>query len=82
MILLWEINGMFLSLNIECHFAFSAIYNRPAVFKKGIPRIIDKYSSSGISNITKSIGIYTLAIETGTSSQMPIGIAIDLSAIL
>src|SRR3954469_8943565 len=53
----------------------------PAVFKKGLPKIIDMLSSSGISRITKSIKIVTFAITTGTSSQIPTGIAADLSAI-
>ena len=37
-------------------------------------------SSSGISSITKSVKIVTLAATTGTSSQIPIGMAVDLSA--
>src|SRR6266496_526732 len=53
----------------------------PAVFKKGLPRIIDMLSSSGISSITKSVKIVTLATTTGTSSQIPIGMAVDLSGI-
>ena len=53
----------------------------PAVFKKGLPRIIDILASSGISRITKSIQIVTFAATIGTSSQIPTGIAVDLSAI-
>src|SRR3989337_1043149 len=53
----------------------------PVVFKKGLPRIIDMLSSSGISSITKSVKIVTLATTTGTSSQIPIGMAVDFSAI-
>ena len=41
----------------------------------------DMLSSSGISSITKSIKIVTFATTTGTSSQTPIGMAIDLLAI-
>ena len=52
----------------------------PAVFKKGLPRIIDILSSSGISSITKSVKIVTFATTTGTSSQIPTGITVDLSA--
>ena len=53
----------------------------PAVFKKGLPRMTAMASSSGISKITKSVKIVVLATTTGTSSQMPIGKAVDLSAI-
>ena len=53
----------------------------PAVFKKGLPRIIDMLSSSGISSITKSVKIVTFATTTGTSSQIPVGMAVDLLAI-
>ena len=45
----------------------------PAVFKKGLPRMIAMASSSGISKITKSVKIVVLETTTGTSSQMPIG---------
>ena len=48
----------------------------PAVFKKGLPRIIDILSSSGISRITKSVKMVTFATTTGTSSQIPTGIAV------
>jgi hypothetical protein len=51
------------------------------VFRKYIPIIIDKLSSSAISNITKFVGICTLAIMIETSSHLPIKIAVDLSAI-
>ena len=60
---------------------FISINNSPAVFKKGLPRRIDMLSSSGISSITKSVKIVTLATTTGTSSQIPIGVAVDLAAI-
>ena len=38
-------------------------------------------SSSGISSITKSVKMVTFATTMGTSSQIPIGMAVDLSAI-
>ncbi|KAI5017841.1 hypothetical protein ZWY2020_042729 [Hordeum vulgare] len=53
----------------------------PAVFKMGLPRMTSMASSSGISRITKSVKIVMLATTTGTSSQMPIGKGVDLSAI-
>src|SRR3954465_2715872 len=53
----------------------------PVVLRKGLPRIIDILSSSGISRITKSVKIVTFATTTGTSSQIPTGIVVDLSAI-
>ena len=51
------------------------------LLKKGLPRIIDILSSSRISRTTKSVKIVTFATTTGTSSQIPIGMAVDLSAI-
>ena len=42
---------------------------------------MDILASSGISRITKSVKIVTFATTTGTSSQIPTGIAVDLSAI-
>ena len=52
-----------------------------AVFKKGLPRMTGILLSSGISRITKSVKIVTFATTTGTSSQTPMSIAVDLSAI-
>ena len=72
---------MLITIDMKSDLDFIAINNSPAVFKKGLPRIIDMLSSSGISSITKSVKIVTLATTTGTSSQIPIGMAVDLSAI-
>jgi hypothetical protein len=55
---------------IECNLASIQLITTPAEFRKGVPRIIDYLSSSGISNITKSIGTCTLAIMIGTSSHI------------
>src|SRR3954470_9401414 len=53
----------------------------PTVLRKGLPRIMDMLPSSGMSSTTKSVRIKQLATFTGTSSQIPIGTAVDLSAI-
>src|SRR3954469_21576849 len=52
-----------------------------AVLGKGLPRIMDMLPSSGMSSTTKTVWIKQLATSTGTSSQIPIGTAVDLSDI-
>ena len=76
-----KVYRMLITINMKSDIAFGAVNNIPAVFKKGLLRIIDILSSSGISRITKSVKIVTFPTTTGTSSQIPTGIAIDLSAI-
>src|SRR3954470_8233934 len=76
-----KVYRMLITIKMKSDIAFVAINNSPAVFKKGLPRIIDILSSSGISRITKSVKIVTFATTTGTSSQIPAGISVDLSAI-
>ena len=72
---------MLIAINMKGDIAFVAIDTTPVVLKKGLPRIIDILSSLGISRITKSVKIVTFAIATGPSSQIPIGIEVDLLAI-
>jgi hypothetical protein len=72
---------VFFPFNLECNLAFSAIYKVLVVLRKGLPIIIDRLSYSCISNIKRSVGIYTLATTTGTFLHIPIGIAINFSAI-
>ena len=55
-----KVYSMLITINMKSDIASGAINNSPAVFKKGLPRIIDILSSSGISRITKSIKIVTL----------------------
>ena len=76
-----KVYRMLITINMKNDIALIAINTSPAVFKKGLPRMIDILSSSGISRITKSVKIVTFATTTGTSSQTPMGIAVDLSAI-
>ena len=76
-----KVYRMLIAINMKSEIAFGAINNSPVVFKKGLPRIIDILSSSGISRITKSVKIVMFATTTRTSSQIPMGIAVDLSAI-
>src|SRR4051812_26968713 len=52
-----------------------------AVLRKGLPNIMDMLPSSGMSSTKKSVSIKQLATSTGTSSQIPIGKVVDLSAI-
>ena len=73
-----KVYHMLIAINMKSDIAFGAINNSP---KKGLPRIIDILSSSGISRITKSVKIVMFATTTVTSSQIPTGIAVDLSAI-
>ena len=68
-------------LNMKSDIAFVAVNNRPCSIQKGSSKVIDILSSSGISRITKSVKIVTFATTIGTSSQIPTGIAVDLSAI-
>src|ERR1041385_866844 len=51
------------------------------VLRKGLTRIMDMLPSSGMSSTTKSVRIKQLATSTGTSSQIPMGTIVDLSAI-
>ena len=76
-----KVYRMLITINMKRDIAFVPINNSPAVFKKYLPRIIDILSSLGISRIIKSVKIVTFATTTGTSSQIPTGIAVDLSAI-
>ena len=72
---------MLISINMKMTLPLVQSITAPTVFKKGHPRIIDILSSSGISRVTKSVKIVTFATTTGTSSQIPTGIAVDLLAI-
>src|SRR3954462_7462450 len=76
-----KVYRMLVTINMKSDIALLQSITAPAVFKKGLPRIIDILSSSGISRITKSVKIVTFATTTRTSSQIPTGIAVDLSAI-
>ena len=75
-----KVYRMLITINMKRDIAFVQSIIAPAVLRKGLPRIIDILSSSGISRITKSVKIVTFATTTGTSSQIQIGIAVDLSA--
>lgn len=76
-----KVYRMLITINMKSDIALVQSITSPAVFKKGLPRIIDILSSSGISRITKSVKIVMFATTTGTSSQIPTGIAVHLSAI-
>ena len=66
----WKMYHMLITIIMKSGIAFVAINKALAVFKKGLPRITDILSSSGISRITKSVKIVTFATTTGTSSQI------------
>src|ERR1041384_5564878 len=70
-----------LSFTLKVTFALLQSIMAPAVLRKGLPRIMDKLPSSGMSSTKKSVGIKQLATSTGTSSQIPIGTVVDLSVI-
>src|SRR4051812_22771556 len=71
-----------LSLTLKVTFPLLQSITAPAVLRKGLPRIIDILSSSGISDTTKLVNIKQLvATCTGIFSHIPTGIAVDLSAI-
>ena len=74
-----KVYRMVITINMKSDIAFVAINNSPYSIQKGSTRINDILSSSGISRITKSVKIVTFATTTGTSSQIPIGIAVDFS---
>src|SRR3954469_23557196 len=71
-----------LSFTLNVTFPLLQSITAPTVLRKGLPRIMDMLPSSGMSSATKSVRIKQLATSTGTSSQIPIGAAVDLSAIL
>ena len=52
---------MLITINMKSDIAFVAINNNPCSIRKGLPRIIDILSSSGISRITKSVKMVTFA---------------------
>src|ERR1044072_761739 len=70
-----------LSFTLKVTFPLLQSITEPAVLRKGRPRIMDMLPSSGMSSTTKSVSIKQLATSIGTSSQIPIGMAVDLSAI-
>src|SRR3954471_2103769 len=79
--LLRKIHRVFFIVYIEGDFPLLQSITAPAVLRKGLPRMIDMLPSSGMSSTTKLVSIKQLATSIGTSSQIPIGTAVDLSAI-
>src|ERR1044071_5552566 len=70
-----------LSFTLKVTFPLLQSIMAPVVLRKVLPRIMDMLPSSGKSSTKKSVSIKQLATSTGTSSQIPIGAAVDLSAI-
>src|ERR1041384_2282746 len=70
-----------LSFTLKVTFPLLQSITAPAVLRKGLPKIMDMLPSLGMSSTTKSVRIKQLATSTGTSSQISIGTAVDLSAI-
>ena len=56
----WKVYRVLIAINMKSDIAFVAINNSPCRLRKGLPRIIDILSSSGISRITKSVKIVRL----------------------
>ena len=76
-----EVYRMHITINLKSDVARVAINNSPCSSQKGLPRMIGILLSSVISRITKSVKVVTFATTTCTSSQIPMGIAVDLSTI-
>ena len=72
---------MLITIDMKSDLAFIAINNSPCSIQKGSSKNNRHTIVLGISRITKSIKIVTFATTTRTSSQIPTGIAVDLSAI-
>src|ERR1043165_7769082 len=70
-----------LSFTLKVTFPLLQSITAPTVLRKGLQRIMDMLPYSGMSSTTKSVSINQLATSTGTSSQIPIGTDVDLSAI-
>src|SRR3954467_7055656 len=70
-----------LSFTLKVTFPLLQSIMEPVVLRKGLRRIMDMLPSSGMSSTKKLVSIKQLANSTGTSSQIPIGTAVDLSAI-
>src|ERR1041385_1927044 len=70
-----------LSFTLKVTFPLLQSIMAHAVLRKGVPRIMDMLPSSSMSSKTKSVRIKQLATSTRTSSQIPIGTDVDLSAI-
>ena len=72
---------MLITIDMKSDLAFIAINNSPCSIQEGSTKDNRHVVVSGSSSITKSVKIVTLATTTGTSSQIPIGMAVDLSTI-
>src|SRR3954462_5408447 len=70
-----------LSFTLKVTFTLLQSITTHRVLRKGLQRIMDMLPSSGMSSTTESVRIKQLATSTGTSSQIQIGTAVDLSAI-
>src|SRR3954469_25581472 len=70
-----------LSFTLKVTFPLLQSITAPAVLRKGLPLIMDMLPSSGMSSTTKLVSVKQLATSTGTSSQIQIGTAVDLSTI-
>ena len=70
---------MLITIDMKSDLAFIAINNSPYNIQEGSTKDNRHVIVSGISSITKLVKIVTLATTTGTSSQIPISMAVDLS---
>ena len=76
-----KVYSVLIAINMKSDIAFVAINNSPCSIQKGSTKD-DRYTVV-LGNIKnkKFVKIVTFATTTGTSSQIPTGIAVDLSAI-
>src|SRR4051812_41655946 len=79
--LLRKIHRVFFVIHVEGNLPFIAINNSTCGVKKRSTKDNRHAPILGMSSTTKSVSIKQLATSTGTSSQIPIWTAVDLSAI-
>src|SRR3989337_379688 len=72
---------MLITIDMKSDIALVAINNNPYSIQKGSTKDDRHTVVLGYIKITKSVKIVTFATTTGTSSQILMGIAVDLSAI-
>ena len=78
---LWKVYHMLITINMKSDIAFVAINNSPCSIQKRSTKDDRHIVVLGNIKNKKYVKIVTFATTTGTSSQIPMGIAVDLSAI-
>ena len=76
-----KVYRMLIAINMKSDIAFGAINNSPCSIQKGSTKDNRHTIVNGNMKNNKVRKIVTFATTTSTSSQIPTGIAVDLSAI-